>query len=381
MKRLTKMPSPTIGADPELFITDKDGVPLAAESMFPALPKKGTSWPSIGYDNVAVEYTIQPAQCLQQNNSNHAHQLFNILELLATQKHQISLLPALEFPAETLKKYKSASVFGCDPSMLCVNGEILMGAPAPDPFEIRYRSAGFHIHIGANRVDKDYPEGAGDAYKGLRAVLHDDQKRTEIIQTADLILGLPSVILDQHPANKIRRTKLGYGLAGEFRYQPYGLEYRTLSPWPLRHPMWVWWASSSLRDAVRLVFHNIKLFEKMDMIAVSEIINNSDVKAAGPLWTRVKKILCKAVWQEMIPSGSGSTSCLMPSILQRAEFLMADGGIEHKQLPKFSSLRDAWENSYRRGFPSQTESFVSSAAFASFKKKWSPNKDCVSHGL
>jgi hypothetical protein len=372
------MPSPTVGADPELFITDKDGIPLAAEAMFSALPKKGTSWPSVGYDNVAVEYTIKPAQCLQQNNANHSRQILSILDQLKGKNRQISLLPALEFPVDTLKKYKSASVFGCDPSMLCVNGEILMGAPAPNPFEIRYRSAGFHIHIGVEVINHNYPD---DPYKNVRAILHNDQKRTEVVQTADLILGLPSVILDQHPANKIRRTELGYGLAGEFRYQPYGLEYRTLSSWPLRHPMWVWWASAALRDAVKLVYHEIKLFEKMDMIAVSEVINNSDVKTAATLWARVKKLLCKLAWQQMIPAASGSTSCLMPNILQRTEFLMADGGIEHKKLPKFSALRTAWANNHRYGFPSQTEPLVMSSEFLAFKKKWSPNKDCVSHGV
>jgi hypothetical protein len=381
MKKFTSMPSPTVGADPELFLTDTKGVPVAAETIYGALPKKGSTPPAIGYDNVAVEYTLSPTTCLQQNNERHQKQLLKIVQKAQDNGLRTSIAPALEFPVETLKKYKSASIFGCDPSMLCIDGEVMMGTPAPNPMEVKHRSAGFHIHIGVKATHSADAKFRAKMNR-LKQVLQNDATRIEIVQSADLLLGLPSVILDQDPSNKIRRMELGYGLAGEFRYQPYGLEYRTLSAWPLTHPMWVWWATASLRDSVRLIFHDIKLFQKMDMVAVGEVINKCEVKEAAKLWTRLKKLLCKMAWQEMIPSKAGNTSCLMPEILMRVEFLMAAGGIKHTSLPQHSSISAAWaDRAYGQGFPNTTESLTRSTDFASFKKKWSTTKDCISHGL
>lgn len=81
------VPSPSMGADPELFLTDSEGNVISAEEIrqdimppkekFPAgresaeySAQKALS-KNVKIDNVLLEYNTRPTYCLQGNNASH----------------------------------------------------------------------------------------------------------------------------------------------------------------------------------------------------------------------------------------------------------------------------------------------------------------------
>ena len=84
----------------------------------------------------------------------------------------------------------------------------------------------------------------------------------------DILLGLPSVILD---ADTERRAM--YGAAGAHRIKPYGVEYRSLSNFWLGSEQLQEWAYEQSILAVSSEF-------TVDEDEVQRIINDSDVVAA-----------------------------------------------------------------------------------------------------
>ena len=106
-----------------------------------------------------------------------------------------------------------AKQFGCAPSKNI--DPYNNGVIGVDPSKYLYRSAGGHIHFGGDRV------------KEL------SQSNPELaIALLDIFVGNTFVLLDKDPMQAERRKV--YGRAGEYRIQPHGLEYRTLSNFWLR---------------------------------------------------------------------------------------------------------------------------------------------------
>jgi hypothetical protein len=78
-----------------------------------------------------------------------------------------------------------------------------------------FRSAGGHVHLGAN-------------------MLKDQFNQIFTVRMLDLFLGIPSIFLD-HDSTSAARKKL-YGKAGRHRRPAHGLEYRTLGNFWLASP-------------------------------------------------------------------------------------------------------------------------------------------------
>ena len=79
------------------------------------------------------------------------------------------------------------------------------------------RSGGGHVHIGDERLLRDY-----GLWLAPSAVI------------MDLLIGIPSLFLDRDPTSPQRRRI--YGQAGRFRICSYGMEYRTPGNFWLESP-------------------------------------------------------------------------------------------------------------------------------------------------
>jgi len=149
---------------------------------------------------------------------------------------------------------RAAQQFGCDPDY---NVYTRKANPRPKATDKTLRSAGGHVHVG---TDKD-PFSMG--------------------KTLDLLLGVPSVLLD-----KDEQRRLLYGKAGAIRFKPYGLEYRTLSNF------WIWdektieWVYHQVQDAIEFCDEYNCEFAESNSKSIIQCINNNDKELAKQLINR-----------------------------------------------------------------------------------------------
>lgn len=203
-----------LGADPEIFLEKGDGTLLPAFNFLPSkYEPRYTDEQHCSYywDGFQAEYNIVPStdltECLQSIR-------FGLKALLkAAQEHdpkaRLSLKTVFETPLEMLRELNAVSPefveFGCMPSYNAYNiqGIALDGVNCP------HRFAGGHIHFGISQYDSAM------------------EKIPEIVKALDAVLGVACVSLFENFDDPVRRRY--YGLVGEHRLPPHGLEYRSLS--------------------------------------------------------------------------------------------------------------------------------------------------------
>jgi hypothetical protein len=194
----------TIGADPEFFITDKNGNIESAEGLIGGTKNKPRKFDDRGFfmqeDNVMVEFNIPPASTKQQFSDNMEYALEYLETFLDLMGYKPYYKPSALFSKEQLET-PGACMFGCSPEY---NVYTQSNNPTINAKDFSYRFAGGHVHIG---YDFQYEEDADMLIKAL-----------------DITLGLPALFLD--PDTKRREA---YGKAGSCRFTSYGLEYRVLS--------------------------------------------------------------------------------------------------------------------------------------------------------
>ena len=252
----------TIGADPELFLKDKNNKLTSIVGLIGGTKKEPLpigNGCAIQEDNVAAEFCIPACEnedlfissiqyALSDINQRAQALGLTLAELTASASFHDDQLDTLE-----------AQEFGCDPDY---NAYTNRANPRPRTENKNLRSAGGHVHIGTK----------------LRPV--------HVIQTCDLYLGVPSLLLDQDT----ERRKL-YGKAGAFRYKEYGVEYRTLSNF------WIW-----KKDTISWVYHQVKaVLENCqtfiesttidDRLKIQHCINNNDKETAKEIITNWKLVL------------------------------------------------------------------------------------------
>ena len=75
---------------------------------------------------------------------------------------------------------------------------------------------------------KEFPVG-GHIHFGIRALLENETYRNRTLTMLDSLLAFPYMFLEDPDIARIRKNS--YGDLSDFREQPHGLEYRTLSSW------------------------------------------------------------------------------------------------------------------------------------------------------
>jgi len=203
----------TIGSDPEVFLRDPTGEIISAighvggTKSHPIAVMCG----ALQEDNVLAEFNTDPASTCQEFVSNLKTVMGQLRERVSP--FELALISSHEFTKQQLMRSgRAAMMFGCDPDYNTYTGE-KNSAPSA---RTTLRTAGGHVHVGY-----DTPS---------------NQKNMRIGTVLDLLLGIPSVILDEDAR---RRTM--YGKAGAIRHKPYGVEYRSLSNFWLNHTDLIEW--------------------------------------------------------------------------------------------------------------------------------------------
>lgn len=218
----------TVGADPELFVR-KDGIPSSAHGLIPGTKKAPflVERGAVQVDGMALEFNIDPASDAVQFESN----ISTVLKTLASMvpEYRLDISPSMIFPKEVMEvQPEEALELGCEPDYNAYTEGV---NPSPEAHETM-RVAGGHVHVGfiegADITDENY-------LMNCRV----------LVRQLDVYLGLPSVVLDD---DNLRRSM--YGKAGSFRPKSYGLEYRVLSNFWIRHPNLTRWVFNNTRKAV-----------------------------------------------------------------------------------------------------------------------------------
>jgi hypothetical protein len=134
--------------------------------------------------------------------------------------------------------------------------------------EVYFRSAGGHIHFGIGKTT--------------------DARAKRIVKTLDAILGVACVSLFAKYDEPRRRSM--YGLAGEYRLPPHGLEYRTLSNAWMVHPVITHLVFDLSRKV--LVFGDKDYLRHWDgnEKETVEVINTCNVEGARAILKRNEKL-------------------------------------------------------------------------------------------
>lgn len=247
----------TIGADPELFLKNFDNKLISVVGKIGGTKEEPLpigNGCAIQEDNVAAEFCIPPCKDAKAFINSINFSLGNI----ALRAKQLDLTLATLVASHSFDKdqlrHPNARRFGCDPDY---NAYTDRPNPRPRAQDKCLRSAGGHVHVGT------------------------DKKPTDLIKTMDLMLGVPSVLMD----NDEERRKL-YGKAGCFRYKPYGVEYRTLSNF------WIWdektieWVYHQVAESIQFCDEYIKEFSETTSESIIHCINNNDKDLAKQLVNR-----------------------------------------------------------------------------------------------
>lgn len=201
----------SIGADPEVFLVDKNGKPISAEgkiggSKLAPIPMVGLGAGfMVQEDNVAAEYNIPPASSRTQFSGNILAGLKYIERISKPHGLKVVCSSALHFDWDQLNT-PHALELGCAPDYNVWTQE---NNPRPRPPN-SLRTAAGHVHIS-------WKEPTADAAIVFGKAL-------------DVFLGLPSLLVTK-PND---RRKL-YGRAGAVRIKDYGVEYRVLDNFWLVH--------------------------------------------------------------------------------------------------------------------------------------------------
>lgn len=209
------------GADPELFVFDKDGKPFPAVGLIPGTKEEPfkVDGGAVQVDGVAAEFNIDPVDNFDDfiGNCNKVQQQ---LKAFLPKGYTLRAVPAAEFPADIMDALpEQAKELGCDPDYNAWTGKV-NPRPTPDSSKPHLRTASGHLHIGWTTdhdiSDEEHRTHAFDFVKQL------DWYLGAWLSTQEYHLGP-----DIHEQAVLRRSM--YGKAGACRVKPYGVEYRVPS--------------------------------------------------------------------------------------------------------------------------------------------------------
>lgn len=266
-----------MGSDPELVIRSRKnrGEPVSAIDVLPNTVTKhkplrlgsGEIFP----DNVNLEMNLPPSSTREQFIENMRAILKEAKQVIGPD-YYLSAPASLNYPLPALQN-PLAKQFGCEPDYNAWTVEINdMPASAADG---TMRTCGGHIHISPHAGHYEFlTEESGWG-------------RIHAIRAMDIVLGVSSVFLDNDPASVLRRNL--YGSPGAHRPKEYGVEYRTLSNFWIRHPKLVGWAFDMTGIALQMVNDGVlqKVIDKHGDNAIIEAVKTGEEEKATPIYNDV----------------------------------------------------------------------------------------------
>lgn len=277
------------GTDPEMFI-EAEGKIIPAFDFLGS--KKENKTPTeygnkVYWDGIQAEFDVTAQGCLEGVTHSIMQSMQHLLKLAKNFNSKATLSNETTILADEnlLKNAKQEHIeLGCMPSFNVYghSGEIV-----EDARQLAIRSAGGHIHLDLN-------------FDGTKAT-HDTVK--DIVKAMDAILAVCCVSLFG-TYDKPERRRF-YGLAGEYRLPPHGLEYRTLSNAWLMHPLVAHMVLDLSRKAASFGAHGFLSRWKATEEETIRCINSCNVELARKIMKRNKDTLIK-IFKSTYPGQSDS---------------------------------------------------------------------------
>jgi hypothetical protein len=249
----------TIGADPELFVTNKEGQFRSAHGLIPgtkANPHKVDKG-AVQVDGMALEFNIDAVDNADDFVTNITTVMKQMQDMVPD--YNFALVPSARFNGNHFRAQPDeAKELGCEPDF---NAYTLGANPRPDN-QTTMRTASGHVHIG-------FCQGADPT--------SDDHmiRCATLVKQLDAYLGLPSLMFDK---DKKRREM--YGKAGAFRPKSYGVEYRVLSnAWLLNEKRMKFVFNQTVK-AVQDLMAGKRALNIVGEDVLQQIINQSDTYSA-----------------------------------------------------------------------------------------------------
>lgn len=275
---------PTLGCDPEFFITTKKGKTLSACQFLPSkFDKKGvkrSDGHKVGeffFDGVQGEMNVNPSSCREILSIN-IWRVLNSIKRDIGSEHKLAIKPSVVVAKEILDRADpEAKRFGCSPDWNAYTGLQNESKLNGDTHRVRY--SGGHIHLGFGKEDR---------------MLGDPKIFLDFVKLLDLIVAIPMLLLDIGPASNRRRKH--YGKAGTFRETKWGLEYRQPSNIWLKSPELASLAWGLTRTAYRIMISAVEdhFWNIVKPEEVQEAIDSSDHNGCVEIYKRIKKLLASA---------------------------------------------------------------------------------------
>lgn len=272
-----------VGSDPEVFVEDDKGNIIPAFNFLGSKTDGKTK--SVGsdreysverkvyWDGFQAEFETTADFCL----SYHVDSIRNGLKavLKYAREHnpsaKLSIKTCVEIPTELLMESKEEYIqLGCMPSY---NAYKMTGEPISEGRQLPIRSTGGHIHFGVGKLT--------------------EKEAIPIVKALDKIIGVACVSLFANYDNPARRRY--YGLAGEYRLPPHGLEYRVLSNAWLVHPVITNIVFDIARKAYMMGKNGFMEVWKATEEETIECINKCDVVKSREILERNKVVFKKLI--------------------------------------------------------------------------------------
>jgi len=336
---------PTIGADPEFFITSIDRKKIIESNKI--IPKSGllisSSSSKCTIDGVQAEINPSPYSCREAAGREYQRIFRKLVNALSEKKATMSLKSMVHFTQEELDELSDESKkFGCDPSRNYYTNKKSVIKANPEVYG--YRSAGGHIHLG----------GGGN----IELCLCIKKKPKLIVRLLDLILGNTCVMLDRDPNQIERRTV--YGRAGEYRLPKHGIEYRTLSNFWIKNyhlmSMVYGFARLSLCIAYNIYIDELEckkrnscyrdILKASNKWDVQKAIDNNDFDLARMNWDKIKHILVSMTGRSfgLYPISSTYLDAFEHFIDKGLDYWFKDDLLTHWTKQLKSIYRSGWES-------------------------------------
>ena len=270
----------TVGSDPEIFVEDEKDVVIPAFKFLGGKKDKTTHTAPVPYGNLPLywdgfqaEFETSAQSCLAWQVDSVQAGLKGLLMAArkVDPKAKLSTRTVMDIPPPMIQEAANEHVaFGCMPSLNAYGATGLQ----KDGRDVLFRPAGGHIHFGIGKTAE------ADA--------------VPIVKALDAILGVACVSLFQKYDDPRRRQL--YGLPGEYRLPPHGLEYRTLSNAWLIHPMIMNLVFDIGRKALVVGRRGLLPLWDATEAEVIECITKSDVKMAHAILNRNKALFYKILY-------------------------------------------------------------------------------------
>lgn len=237
----------TVGADPELAVHERGTGYVSAHGLIPGTKKEPfkVSKGAIQVDGMAAEFNIDPADTFEEFNNN-IDTVIGELRRYIGPDYSLVAVPSATYSKQVWDGVpEEAKELGCDPDYNAYTGE---KNEAPDADQ-DFRTFSGHVHIGWTQGEDI------EDFSHLETCMM-------LVQELDARLGFPSTFLDNTPDALKRRSM--YGKAGAFRPKPYGVEYRVLSNFWLKHPKYRMFVYNSVIDSFKRLVEGRPTFGRAD---------------------------------------------------------------------------------------------------------------------